>query len=163
MSEASITCPRCGRTSYNPNDVTYGYCGNCHDWTGAIGKLRSPLPFDEIAKGMYFDRQGQPISMARWAYLSELPFDQYRRVALDVLAEDLRVSTVWLGINMAFPPHPPAIFESMVFVDDKGEEMQRYSSEEEARHGHEVLVRSLRLVGRSFLEDLRQSGTTEGD
>jgi ribosomal protein L37E len=30
---ASITCPRCGRTSYNPNDIREGYCGNCHDWT----------------------------------------------------------------------------------------------------------------------------------
>jgi len=28
------TCPRCGLTSYNPNDVVEGYCGNCHDWTG---------------------------------------------------------------------------------------------------------------------------------
>ena len=32
MSE-SITCPRCGMTSHNPNDVREGYCGNCHDWT----------------------------------------------------------------------------------------------------------------------------------
>ena len=32
MSE-SITCPRCKRTSYNPNDVREGYCGNCHDYT----------------------------------------------------------------------------------------------------------------------------------
>lgn len=30
----SITCPRCGRTSWNPNDVREGYCGACHDWTG---------------------------------------------------------------------------------------------------------------------------------
>ena len=30
----SFTCPRCGMTSYNPNDVREGYCGNCHDWTG---------------------------------------------------------------------------------------------------------------------------------
>lgn len=29
----SFTCPKCGRTSYNPNDVSEGYCGNCHDWT----------------------------------------------------------------------------------------------------------------------------------
>ena len=21
-------------TSYNPNDIREGYCGNCHDWTG---------------------------------------------------------------------------------------------------------------------------------
>jgi ribosomal protein S27AE len=29
-----FTCPRCGRTSYNPNDKREGYCGACHDWTG---------------------------------------------------------------------------------------------------------------------------------
>jgi hypothetical protein len=28
-----FTCPRCGMTSYNPNDRTQGYCGNCHAWT----------------------------------------------------------------------------------------------------------------------------------
>jgi ribosomal protein L37E len=31
--DPSITCPRCGRTSYNPNDIREGYCGHCHDWT----------------------------------------------------------------------------------------------------------------------------------
>ena len=29
----SITCPICDRTSYNPNDIREGYCGNCHVWT----------------------------------------------------------------------------------------------------------------------------------
>lgn len=29
----TITCPQCGRTSANPNDVREGYCGHCHDWT----------------------------------------------------------------------------------------------------------------------------------
>jgi hypothetical protein len=29
----SFTCPSCGRTSHNPNDVE-GYCGACHGWTG---------------------------------------------------------------------------------------------------------------------------------
>lgn len=34
MSEApSFTCPRCGRTSFNPKDIEQGYCGACHDWT----------------------------------------------------------------------------------------------------------------------------------
>lgn len=26
----SITCPVCERTSYHPEDVRQGYCGNCH-------------------------------------------------------------------------------------------------------------------------------------
>lgn len=41
----SVTCPRCGRTSYNRNDIRAGYCGNCHAWTSppcesAIGDRR---------------------------------------------------------------------------------------------------------------------------
>jgi hypothetical protein len=25
-----FTCPRCGRTSHNPNDAAQNYCGHCH-------------------------------------------------------------------------------------------------------------------------------------
>lgn len=31
----SITCPRCGMTSFHPTDIQYGWCGNCHAYTGA--------------------------------------------------------------------------------------------------------------------------------
>lgn len=30
MSELSFTCPFCERTSFNPNDVRFRYCGACH-------------------------------------------------------------------------------------------------------------------------------------
>jgi hypothetical protein len=33
LPEPSITCPVCGMTSYHPDDIRAGYCGNCHDWT----------------------------------------------------------------------------------------------------------------------------------
>lgn len=33
VTEPSITCPRCGRTSHHRVDVAEGYCGACHDWT----------------------------------------------------------------------------------------------------------------------------------
>jgi len=33
IEDGAITCPRCSRTSHNPDDVREGYCGNCHDWT----------------------------------------------------------------------------------------------------------------------------------
>lgn len=29
---ASITCPRCGAVSYNPNDIVQRYCGRCHQF-----------------------------------------------------------------------------------------------------------------------------------
>lgn len=30
-----FTCPRCRRTSHHPDDKRYGYCANCHAYTGA--------------------------------------------------------------------------------------------------------------------------------
>lgn len=30
MTPPSYTCPRCGATSYNPNDLRERYCGRCH-------------------------------------------------------------------------------------------------------------------------------------
>lgn len=33
MGQPSVTCPVCGMTSYHPDDVQHGYCGNCHDFT----------------------------------------------------------------------------------------------------------------------------------
>jgi len=30
----AFTCPKCHRTSYNPNDERAGYCGYCHEFTG---------------------------------------------------------------------------------------------------------------------------------
>lgn len=32
-SRPSVTCPRCGLTSYHACDIEEGYCGRCHDWT----------------------------------------------------------------------------------------------------------------------------------
>jgi len=31
-ADRSITCPKCGRTSYNAQDITQRYCGNCHQY-----------------------------------------------------------------------------------------------------------------------------------
>lgn len=30
--EKGITCPQCGMTSYNLNDIKEKYCGHCHQW-----------------------------------------------------------------------------------------------------------------------------------
>lgn len=32
MPLPSITCPKCGRTSYNAGDVEHRYCGACHQF-----------------------------------------------------------------------------------------------------------------------------------
>lgn len=43
MTQPSITCPRCGRTSYSQGDIDQGYCGWCHWWTSdPSGMLNRP-------------------------------------------------------------------------------------------------------------------------
>lgn len=53
------------------------------------------------------------------------------------------VSTVWLGLNHRFEDGPPLIFETMVFPQQNNwgeEDMERYSTLEEAKEGHERMV-----------------------
>lgn len=56
MTESSFTCPRCGATSHNPNDVAQGYCGACHDWTGEVPPVPTPTRVAErlAPGGIYF-------------------------------------------------------------------------------------------------------------
>lgn len=30
----SFTCPKCSAVSYNPNDISQGYCARCDEFTG---------------------------------------------------------------------------------------------------------------------------------
>lgn len=98
----------------------------------------------------YYDRQGNPISMRDWTRLSTWDAREngyaYKVVARDEIGTYL-VSTIWLGLNHAFMPGPPLIFETMVFADEdwSGAEQLRYSTEEEARAGHARLVEEVRL------------------
>jgi 4-hydroxy-3-methylbut-2-en-1-yl diphosphate synthase IspG/GcpE len=35
----SITCPKCGKTSYNSGDILNKYCGNCHLWHSELVRV----------------------------------------------------------------------------------------------------------------------------
>jgi hypothetical protein len=106
----------------------------------------------------YYDRQGRPIDLYRWADL--LGDSEYKFVASDELFDGTWVSTVWLGIDHRyFGDGPPLIFETMVFPR-KGptvpiaemlanpeagahwceQECWRYSTETEALAHHDQVV-----------------------
>ena len=117
---------------------------------------------DRLLGPMYLDRCGNPITLGRWMDLSHDP--SYKRVALTEVGGVWHVSTVWLGHNHGMGG-PPLIFETMVFEiaeshgyvpasrwgdefaysfhEDVGEQW-RYSTEAQAREGHEVMVRLAR-------------------
>jgi hypothetical protein len=90
---------------------------------------------------MYFDRNGKPITLWEWAALMESGAD--RHVADDMVGQ-VRVSTVWLGLNHNWGPGPPLIFETMVFGGVLDEHQWRYHSEVAALAGHDQAVTMVR-------------------
>lgn len=85
---------------------------------------------------------GEP-SVEAWAqWFEDNGLNERRRVGEDRVGQ-MRVSTVFLGIDHNFGSGPPHVFETMVFPseDDYGEVFSlRYSTWEEAEVGHRVAL-----------------------
>ena len=96
------------------------------------------------------DKRGRPRpepDLFKWAQWMET---NDRHVAHDIFrqgqAEEIRVSTVFLGIDHNwFDQGPPILWETMIFGgDDKLDlDMQRYSSVNTARIGHSKAVEAV--------------------
>jgi len=92
-----------------------------------------------LSYGLFYDWLGQPITLEQWTRL----FEDERHIGYDQIG-DVRISTVWLGLDHRLLGHgPPLIFETMIFGGDHDQDCWRYSSEYEARKGHD---RALALV-----------------
>lgn len=92
-------------------------------------------------RSLYYDREGQPISMEEYA--AAIESDEGRIVAVDKLDADVTISTVWLGIDHNWGRGEPIIFETMVFGGPHAGNCERYSTEQEAREGHVAMVAKL--------------------
>jgi hypothetical protein len=62
-----------------------------------------------------------------------------RRVALTEIG-DVRISTVFLGIDHSFGGGAPILFETMIFEGEHDQYQERYHTLEEAMIGHEKAV-----------------------
>jgi hypothetical protein len=92
------------------------------------------------------DRRAVPCpDMLTWGRWMENSFDE--RVVAKSDVREFHISTVFLGIDHNWLPGPPVLFETMVFEgeDGLGKDMYRYSTWDEAKRGHEEVVR--RLMG----------------
>lgn len=92
-------------------------------------------------RSIYYDRTGQPISIAQWG---ELLTDEYKRVVYDQIG-DVKVSTVWLGIDHSFGADVPIIFETMIFGGEYDSHLRRYATEADAIKGHAEAVEDLKI------------------
>lgn len=66
-----------------------------------------------------------------------------RIVAKTKISPDVKVSTVFLGLNHQYGGGEPLLFETMVFGGEHDEEMERYSTWEQAAIGHKKWVDKL--------------------
>ena len=93
----------------------------------------------------------KPCTAAQWAQqLEDMRSNNSKHVA-DECIGDIRISTVWLGLDHGFNLHNsknyrPLVFETMVFKDGNGLECycRRYSTWEEAELGHERAIQWVR-------------------
>jgi hypothetical protein len=67
-----------------------------------------------------------------------------RRVDETYLNDDIRVSTVFLGLDHSFGHGPPLIFETMIFGGEHDQAQWRYSTWEQAVKGHRIAVERAR-------------------
>ena len=82
------------------------------------------------------------LTWARWFE------DADRGVAKDII-NDVKVSTVFLGLNHSFTEDgPPILFETMIFGGKFDDELWRYATWEEAEAGHAKAVEKVRNENR---------------
>lgn len=101
---------------------------------------------NERVKPKYFDKEGKPIDLMTWGRLFE---DENYKVIKQQQIGDYLISTVWMGVDYNFnrffdKDSPLHIFETMVFSKkdkDADLDQERYSTLEEAKAGHEELVK----------------------
>lgn len=95
----------------------------------------------------YILENGKPKAIAdimEWATWFEAASKSGERVVEKTEVGGYEVSTVFLGIDHQFGDGPPLLFETMVFGGDLDEEMDRYSTWEDAEHGHAAMVERVR-------------------
>lgn len=65
-----------------------------------------------------------------------------RNIALDILPDGTRISTVFLGIDHRFgSAGPPLLFETMIFGGPHDQHQDRYATRDEALMGHALAVK----------------------
>ena len=105
---------------------------------------------DWHGRPIYYDRQGQPMTMHQWAEKSE--DEDYTRIAGDVIGPDepldpiplITVSTFWLGVNHNWRNNEPLIYETVIIGGGRDATGIRYATETQAREGHRRVVDELR-------------------
>lgn len=90
------------------------------------------------------EKQPEAVDVFTW---SKWFFETDRHVGFTEI-EDLRVSTVFVGLPLYHPDNPHyGMFEMIVFHGEESLEQLRYSTWEEAEAGHKLIVEEIKEKG----------------
>jgi hypothetical protein len=90
-------------------------------------------------------RRAELMEWARWFEANAV--NGTRLVGLTEITSQVRVSTVFIGINSRyFGKGPPLVFETLVFGGPMDGEQWKYASWDDAETGHAVAVRKARAA-----------------
>lgn len=81
------------------------------------------------------DHTYRPCGVMEWA----TQFETTPRHVAEDFANDYRISTVWMGINI-HNFEPPLVFETMIFKDGSSIYCTRSSTWDEAKQTHEIAL-----------------------
>jgi hypothetical protein len=119
--------------------------------SGWVARSRVPSPAclrqdgtTDIESGLYYNRRGEQVGTSEASALI-LGDRHVARTHLVVDGVPVIVSTVHLVFDHQYSDGPPLIFETMVFGVADDNPQWRYSTEEEAKLGHQKVVELLRL------------------
>jgi hypothetical protein len=79
------------------------------------------------------------VDLITWA----MWFEKAERHVADDKVGDVRISTVFLGLDHSFGGGRPLIFETLVFGGPLDGEMERYSTWDEAEAGHKQMAKRI--------------------
>src|SRR5262245_59690111 len=97
---------------------------------------------DWVGRPIYYDGQGQPMTMHQWA--QKVEDEDYTHIARDVIGSDepldpaplITVSTFWRGVNPNWRNDEPLIFETLIIGGGYDATGMRCATEKQAREGH---------------------------
>jgi hypothetical protein len=95
---------------------------------------------------MHYDYDGEPIDLWEWVRLFH---SSDRILARTRVADDVEVSTVWLGLDYSFGHGTPLIYETMIFGGLADEIQWRYPNRDAALAGHDQAVALARDAARA--------------
>jgi len=81
--------------------------------------------------------EAKPVDLMEWVQWFETA---NRQVAKTAINDDVKVSTVFLGLDHSFGDGPPLLFETMIFGGEHDQYQERFETWEQAEVGHNVAV-----------------------